>query len=197
MIPTVIETDGRSERAYDIYSRLLKDRIIVIGTEFHDAMANTVIAQLLFLQQEDPKKDIHIYIMSGGGSVTAGLAIYDTIKMMTCDVNTYCMGICASMAAVILASGTKGKRFALPNSSVMIHQPSGGAQGTSIDVGKTYAFMLELRKKLYNNLASDVGKTYEEIFKDCERDNYMTAEEAREYGLIDVVMEHHNPEVKK
>ena len=189
MIPTVIEQDGRGERAYDIYSRLLKDRIIVIGTEFNDSMANIVIAQLLFLQQNDPKKDIHIYIMSGGGSVTAGLAIHDTMKLLSCDVNTYCMGICASMASIILSAGTKGKRFILPNAYTMIHQVSGGASGTASDVQRTINFMFNLKDRLYNILAENVDKSVEQVTKDCDRDYYMSAEESMEYGIVDHILD--------
>lgn len=189
VIPTIIETDGRTERAYDPYSRLLKDRIIMIGTNFDDQMANLVVAQLLLLQAQDPKKDIHIYIQSGGGSVTAGLAIYDTINMLTCDVNTYCMGICASMAAVILSSGTKGKRFILPHAHSMIHQVSGGAQGTSADVERTVKFMWNLEDKLYKILAENVGKDFDTVKEDCQRDYYLDAEATVKYGLVDQVLE--------
>ncbi|MDB4618010.1 ATP-dependent Clp protease proteolytic subunit, partial [bacterium] len=165
-IPTVIESDGRGERAFDIYSRLLKDRIIFIGTGIDDGVANSVIAQMLFLQMQDPKKDIHIYINSPGGSVTAGLAIYDTMQFLTCDVNTYCIGICASMGSVLLTAGTKGKRYALPNSHVMIHQVSGGAQGTAADVERTVEFMYSLKRRLNDVLAHHTGKTAEEVEKD-------------------------------
>ncbi len=189
-IPTVIESDGRGERAFDIYSRLLKDRIIFIGTGIDDGVANSVIAQLLFLQMQDPKKDIHIYINSPGGSVTAGLAIYDTMQFLTCDVNTYCIGICASMGSVLLTAGTKGKRFCLPNSHVMIHQVSGGAQGTAADVERTIGFMFNLKTRLNKILAYHTGKTEEEVEHDADRDNYMSAEVAMEYGLVDKVLEH-------
>ena len=188
-IPTVIESDGRGERAYDIYSRLLKDRIIFIGTGIDDGVANSVIAQMLFLQMQDPKKDIHIYINSPGGSVTAGLAIYDTMQFLTCDVNTYCIGICASMGSVLLTAGTKGKRFALPNSHVMIHQVSGGAQGTAADVERTVEFMYSLKRRLNDVLAHHTGKTAEQVEKDADRDNYMSAEESVAYGLVDKVLE--------
>jgi len=188
-IPTVIESDGRGEKAYDIYSRLLKDRIIFIGTAIDDGVANSVIAQLLFLQMQDPKKDIHVYINSPGGSVTAGLAMYDTMQFLTCDVNTYCIGICASMGSVLLTAGTKGKRFALPNSHVMIHQVSGGAQGTAADVERTVEFMYNLKRRLNNILAHHTGKTAEQVEKDADRDNYMSAETAVEYGLVDKVLE--------
>ena len=188
-IPTVIESDGRGERGYDIYSRLLKDRIIFIGTAIDDHVANAVIAQLLFLQMQDPKKDIHVYINSPGGSVTAGLAMYDTMQFLTCDVNTYCIGICASMGSVLLTAGTKGKRFCLPNSHVMIHQVSGGAQGTASDVERTVEFMYGLKSRLNNILAKHTGKTPKQLEKDADRDNYMSAEEAVAYGLVDKVLE--------
>jgi len=188
-IPTVIEQDGRGERGYDIYSRLLKDRIIFIGTAIDDHVANAVIAQMLFLQMQDPKKDIHIYINSPGGSVTAGLAMYDTMQFLTCDVNTYCIGICASMGAVLLTAGTAGKRFCLPNSHVMIHQVSGGAQGTASDVERTVKFMYGLKGRLNKILAHHTGKTEKQVEKDADRDNYMSAEEATAYGLVDKVLE--------
>ena len=188
-IPTVIESDGRGERAFDIYSRLLKDRIIFIGTGIDDGVANSVIAQMLFLQMQDPKKDIHIYINSPGGSVTAGLAIYDTMQFLTCDVNTYCIGIAASMGAVLLTAGTHGKRFCLPNAHVMIHQVSGGAQGTFSDVERTLGFMHELKKKLNAIISNHPGKTEKQVEKDADRDNYMSAEEATAYGLVDKVLE--------
>lgn len=188
-IPTVIEQDGRGERGYDIYSRLLKDRIIFIGTGIDDNVANAVIAQMLFLQMQDPKKDIHIYINSPGGSVTAGLAIYDTMQFLTCDVNTYCIGICASMGAVLLTAGTEGKRFCLPNSHVMIHQVSGGAQGTAADVERTVGFMYNLKGRLNKILSKHTGKTEKQVEKDADRDNYMSAEEAAKYGLVDKVLE--------
>ncbi len=188
-IPTVIEQDGRGERGYDIYSRLLKDRIIFIGTGIDDNVANAVIAQMLFLQMQDPKKDIHIYINSPGGSVTAGLAMYDTMQFLTCDVNTYCIGICASMGAVLLTAGTEGKRFCLPNSHVMIHQVSGGAQGTASDVERTVEFMYGLKGRLNKILAHHTGKTEKQVEKDADRDNYMSAEEAVKYGLVDKVLE--------
>lgn len=187
-IPTVIEQDGRGERGYDIYSRLLKDRIIFIGTAIDDHVANAVIAQMLFLQMQDPKKDIHIYINSPGGSVTAGLAMYDTMQFLSCDVNTYCIGICASMGAVLLTAGTKGKRFCLPNSHVMIHQVSGGAQGTASDVERTVKFMYGLKGRLNKILSKHTGKTEKQVEKDADRDNYMSAEEATDYGLVDKVL---------
>src|SRR4051794_26104826 len=188
LIPMVVEQTGRGERSYDIYSRLLKDRIIFIGTAIDDHIANLVIAQLLFLQMDDAKKDISIYINSPGGSVTAGLAIYDTMQFMTCDVNTYCIGMAASMGAVLLAAGTHGKRFALPNSDIMIHQVSGGAQGTASDVERTVEFMYKLKKRLIKILAHHSGKTEEKVNVDSDRDYYMTAEEAKEYGLVDEVV---------
>jgi ATP-dependent Clp protease protease subunit len=187
-VPVVIEQDGRGERSFDIYSRLLKDRIIFIGTSIDDYVANSVIAQLLFLQMQDPKKDIHIYINSPGGSVTAGLAMYDTMQFMTCDVNTYCIGIAASMGSVLLTAGTKGKRFCLPNSHVMIHQVSGGASGTASDVERTIGFMFNLKKRLNSILAKHSGHTAEEIERDSDRDNYMAAEQAVEYGLVDKIL---------
>jgi len=189
LIPMVIEQTGRGERSYDIYSRLLKDRIIFIGTAIDDHVANVVIAQLLFLQMEDSKKDISIYINSPGGSVTAGLAIYDTMQFVTCDVNTYCLGMAASMAAVLMAAGTKGKRFALPNSDIMIHQVSGGAQGQASDVERQVDFMFKLKKRLTRILSHHTGKSIEQVALDSDRDNYMTAAEAAEYGLVDHVVE--------
>ncbi len=189
IIPTVIESEGRMERAYDIYSRLLKDRIIFIGTPIDDQVAAVVIAQLLFLQMQDPKKDINIYINSPGGSVTAGLAIYDTMQFVTCDVNTYCIGIAASMGAVLLTAGTKGKRYALPNSHIMIHQVSGGAQGTASDVERTVEFMYRLKRKLNTILAKHTGKPVEQVEKDSDRDYYMTGDEAAAYGLVDKVLD--------
>jgi ATP-dependent Clp protease protease subunit len=188
LVPVVVEQTGRGERSYDIYSRLLKDRIIFIGTSIDDHVANLVIAQLLFLQMEDGKKDISIYINSPGGSVTAGLAIYDTMQFVTCDVNTYCMGIAASMGAVLLAAGTKGKRFALPNSDIMIHQVSGGAQGQASDVERQVEFMFKLKKRLNGILAFHSGKPIEQVANDADRDYYMTAEEAKAYGLVDEVV---------
>lgn len=188
-VPTVIEQDGRGERGYDIYSRLLKDRIIFIQGEVNDFLANSVIAQMLFLQMQDPKKDIHIYINSPGGSVTAGLAMYDTMQFLTCEVNTYCIGICASMGAVLLTAGTKGKRFCLPNSHVMIHQVSGGASGTAADVERTVGFMYNLRGRLNKILAQHTGKSEKKIEADVDRDNYMSAEEAVKYGLVDKMLE--------
>ena len=187
-VPVVVEQTGRGERSYDIYSRLLKDRIIFLGTGVDDMVANSIIAQLLFLQMEDPKKDIHIYINSPGGSVTAGLAIYDTMQFMTCDVNTYCIGMAASMGAVLLAAGARGKRFALPNSDIMIHQVSGGASGTASDVERTVEYMFKLKKRLSRILADHTGKSEEQVKFDSDRDYYMSAEEAKEYGLVDEVV---------
>ena len=189
MVPTVIETDGRVERAYDIYSRLLKDRIIFLSGEVNDTMASIIIAQLLFLQMQDPKKDINIYVNSPGGSVTAGLAIYDTMQFLTCDVCTYSIGLVASMGAVLLAAGTKGKRYALPNSDIMIHQVSGGARGTASDVERTVEYMYSLKRRLNNILSHHTGKSVEQVSKDADRDNYMTAAQAAEYGLVDKVLE--------
>jgi len=188
-VPTVIEKDGRGERAYDIYSRLLKDRIIFLGSDVNDVVANSIIAQLLFLQMQDPQKDIHFYINSPGGSVTAGLAIYDTLKFLSCDVNTYCIGIAASMGAVLLSSGTKGKRYCLPNSHVMIHQVSGGAQGTAADVERTVGFMYNLRERLNKILAENTGQSVKTIVEDVDRDNYMPSDVAKKYGLVDHVLE--------
>ena len=187
-MPYVIESDGRGERSYDIYSRLLKDRIIFLGGEVNDVMASVIIAQLLFLQMQDPKKDINIYINSPGGSVTAGLAIYDTMQFLTCDVCTYSIGLVASMGAVLLAAGTKGKRYALPNSDIMIHQVSGGARGTASDVERTVEYMFNLKKRLNRILAHHTGKSVEQIERDADRDNYMSAAQAAEYGLVDKVL---------
>ena len=187
-MPYVIEQTGRETRSYDIYSRLLVDRIIFIGTPINDTVANVVVAQLLFLQMQDAKKDINIYLNSPGGSVTAGLAIYDTMQFVTCDVNTYCMGIAASMGAVLLCAGTKGKRYALPNSDIMIHQVSGGAQGQASDVERQVEFMYKLKRRLNGILSKHTGKSVEQVEKDADRDYYMTAEEAKEYGLVDEVV---------
>jgi ATP-dependent Clp protease protease subunit len=189
LVPIVVEQTGRGERSYDIYSRLLKDRIIFIGTAIDDHVANLVIAQMLFLQMEDPKKDIHLYINSPGGSVTAGLAIYDTMQFVTCDVNTYCMGLAASMGAVLLCAGTKGKRFALPNSDIMIHQVSGGAHGQASDVERQVEFMFKLKKRLNNIIAHHTGKPVETVERDADRDYYMTSTEAKEYGIVDEVVQ--------
>ncbi|QQY07939.1 MAG: ATP-dependent Clp protease proteolytic subunit [Candidatus Xiphinematobacter sp.] len=188
LVPIVVEQTGRGERSYDIYSRLLKDRIIFIGTPIDDNVANLVIAQMLFLQMEDAKKDISIYINSPGGSVTAGLAIYDTMQFVTCDVTTYCIGISASMGAVLLAAGANGKRYALPNSDIMIHQVSGGAHGQASDVERQVEFMFKLKKRLNRILSYHTGKPEELVEKDVDRDYYMTAQEAKDYGLVDKVI---------
>jgi ATP-dependent Clp protease, protease subunit len=184
----VIEQTGRGERSLDIYSRLLNDRIVFIGTAIDDHVANLVVAQMLFLQMTDPKKDINLYINSPGGSVTAGLAIYDTMQFVTCEVATYCVGIAASMGAVLLAAGTRGKRYALPNSDIMIHQVSGGAQGTASDVERTVEWMFKIKKRLIHILSQHTGKTEEQIGLDSDRDYWMSAEEARGYGLVDEVV---------
>ena len=188
LIPMVVEQTGRGERSYDIYSRLLKDRIVFIGTPMDDHIANLVIAQLLFLQMEDSKKDINIYINSPGGSVTAGLAVYDTMQFLTCDVTTYCLGMAASMAAVLLCAGTKGKRFALPNSDIMIHQVSGGAQGAASDVERQVDYMFKLKKRLIKILSDHTGVPVDKVKDDSDRDYYMTADEAKAYGLVDEVV---------
>lgn len=188
LVPMVIEQTGRGERSYDIYSRLLKDRIVFIGTAIDDHVANLVVAQMLFLQMEDPKRDINLYINSPGGSVTAGLAIYDTMQFVTCDVATYCIGVAASMGAILLTAGTKGKRYALPNSDIMIHQVSGGAQGSASDVERTVEYMFKLKKRLISILAHHTGKTDEQIQADSDRDYWITAQEAKEYGLVDEVV---------
>jgi len=184
----VIEQTGRGERSVDIYSRLLNDRIVFIGTAIDDHVANLVVAQMLFLQMADPKKAINLYINSPGGSVTAGLAIYDTMQFVTCDVATYCVGIAASMGAVLLAAGTRGKRYALPNSDIMIHQVSGGAQGTASDVERTVEWMFKIKKRLIHILSQHTGKTEEQVQLDSDRDYWMSAEEARVYGLVDEVV---------
>lgn len=184
----VVEQTGRGERGYDIYSRLLVDRIVFLGTPVDDMISNVVIAQLLFLQMSDPKKDIHIYINSPGGSVTAGLAIYDTIQFLTCDVNTYCVGQAASMGAVLLAAGTKGKRYALPNARIMIHQPWGGVQGQASDISIQAREILRLKDRLNEILAHHCGKTLETIEKDTDRDRFLSADEAKAYGLVDDVV---------
>jgi ATP-dependent Clp protease, protease subunit len=184
----VIEQTGRGERSVDIYSRLLNDRIVFIGTAIDDHIANLVVAQMLFLQMADPKKAINLYINSPGGSVTAGLAIYDTMQFVTCDVATYCVGIAASMGAVLLAAGTRGKRYALPNSDIMIHQVSGGAQGTASDVERTVEWMFKIKKRLIHILSQHTGKTEEQVQLDSDRDYWMSADEARVYGLVDEVV---------
>lgn len=188
LVPYVVEETGRGERGYDIYSRLLKDRIVFLGTPVDDQVANVIIAQLLFLQMSDPKKDIHLYINSPGGSVTAGLAIYDTMQFLTCDVNTYCIGQAASMGAVLLCGGTKGKRFALPNANIMIHQVLGGAEGQASDVEIRVQYMLRLKQRLNEIISQHTGKDRSTVETDCDRDNYMTADEAKEYGLVDDVV---------
>jgi ATP-dependent Clp protease, protease subunit len=188
LVPMVIEQTGRGERSYDIYSRLLKDRIVFIGTAIDDHVANLVVAQMLFLQMEDPKRDINLYINSPGGSVTAGLAIYDTMQFVTCDVATYCVGIAASMGAVLLTAGTKGKRYALPNSDIMIHQVSGGAQGSASDVERTVEYMFRLKKRLIGILAHHTGKSDEQIQSDSDRDYWISAQQAKDYGLVDEVV---------
>ena len=188
LVPTVIEQTSQGERAFDIYSRLLKDRIVLLGTPIDDAVANLVIAQLLFLQAEDPKKDIELYINSPGGSVTAGLAIYDTMQLISCDVRTYCIGQCASMGAVLLAAGAPGKRFALPNSRIMIHQPWGGAEGTAADIDIQAKEILRLKEMLNGILARHCKQTMKKICKDTERDFFMSADEACDYRLVDKVL---------
>ncbi|WP_436666549.1 ATP-dependent Clp endopeptidase proteolytic subunit ClpP [Latilactobacillus sakei] len=188
LVPTVIEQTSRGERAYDIYSRLLKDRIIMLSGEVNDQMANTIIAQLLFLDAQDSDKDISIYINSPGGSVTAGLAIMDTMNFIKSDVQTIAMGIAASMASVLLSAGTKGKRFALPNSTVLIHQPLGGAQGQQTEIEIAAREILKTRKRLNQILADNSGQSFEKLQADTDRDNYMTAQEAKDYGLIDDIM---------
>ena len=185
LIPYVIEQSPRGERSYDVYSRLLNDRIVFLGDEIDDHVANTVVAQLLHLESADPDKDISLYINSPGGSVTAGLAILDTMNFIKCDVSTICLGECASMAAVLLSAGTKGKRLCLPNSMVLIHQPSGGAQGQQTEIQIVADFMLKTRERLNKILADNTGQSLDTIQRDTERDNYMTAEEALEYGLVD------------
>ena len=191
LIPYVIEQSPRGERSYDIYSRLLNDRIIFLGEQIDDHVANSVVAQLLHLEATDPDKDISLYINSPGGSVTAGLGILDTMNFIKCDVSTICIGECASMAAVLLFSGTKGKRFCLPNSMVLIHQPSGGAQGQQTEIAIVADFMLKTRQRLNKILADNTGQTLETIQLDTERDNYMTAEEAKAYGLVDDIIFRH------
>lgn len=188
LVPYVVEQTSRGERSYDIYSRLLKDRIIFLGEEVNEVTAGLVVAQLLFLESEDPGKDIHLYINSPGGVVTAGLAIYDTMNYIKCDVETICIGLAASMGAFLLAGGTKGKRFALPNAEIMIHQPSGGAKGQATDIQIVADNIQKTKHRLNTILSENTGKPYEVIAADTERDNYMSAEEAKEYGLIDGVI---------
>jgi len=189
LVPYVIEQTSRGERSYDIYSRLLKERIIFLGEEVSDVSASVVVAQLLFLESEDPAKDIHLYINSPGGSVTAGMAIYDTMNYVKCDVSTMCIGMAASMGAFLLSGGTKGKRFALPNAEIMIHQPSGGAQGQATDIKIVADHIIKTRAKLNRILANNTGKPLEVIEIDTERDNYMDAQQALDYGLIDSVVD--------
>ncbi len=188
LVPYVIEQTSRGERSYDIYSRLLKERIIFLGEEVNEVTASLVVAQLLFLESEDPDKDIHLYINSPGGVITAGMAIYDTMKYIKCDVSTICIGMAASMGAFLLAGGTKGKRMALPNAEIMIHQPSGGAQGQATDIEINARHILKIRERLNRIMAENTGKEYEVIAAATERDNWMTAQEAKEYGLIDMVV---------
>lgn len=189
LVPTVIEQTGRGERAYDIYSRLLKDRIIFLSDEVNDTTASLVVAQLLFLEAEDPDKDIHLYINSPGGSVTAGMAIYDTMQYIKPDVSTICIGMAASMGAFLLNAGAKGKRFALPNSEIMIHQPLGGAKGQATDIEIHAKWILKIKERLNKILSERTGQPIEKIQEDTERDNFMSAQEAKEYGLIDEVIE--------
>ena len=189
LVPYVIEQTSRGERTYDIYSRLLKDRIIFLGEEVSDLTANIVVAQLLFLEAEDPGKDISLYINSPGGSVTAGMAIYDTMQYIKCDVSTICVGLAASMGAFLLAGGAKGKRFALPNAEIMIHQPSGGARGQASEIEIAAEQILKTKQKMNEILAANTGQKVDKVREDTDRDNYMTAEEAKEYGIIDAVIE--------
>ena len=191
LVPYVLEQTSRGERTYDIYSRLLKDRIIFLGEEVNDVSANLIVAQLLFLESEDPNKDIHLYINSPGGSVSAGWAIYDTMHYVKCDVSTICMGMAASMGAFLLAGGAKGKRFALPNAEIMIHQPSGGAQGQASDIKIVADKIIDTRRKLNEHLAANTGQPLSVIEVDTERDHYMSAAEAKAYGLIDDVISNH------
>ena len=187
LIPMVIDQSGAGERSYDIYSRLLEDRIIFLTGEINDDVANTIVAQLIYLEGKNPDKDIYLYINSPGGSVSAGLAIYDTINYIKCDVSTICIGLAASMGAFLLSSGTKGKRFALPNSEIMIHQPLGGAQGQASDIEIQAKHIKDIKEKLNNILSANTGKPFKEIAKDTDRDNWMTAEDAKNYGLIDEI----------
>ena len=191
LVPYVIEQTSRGERSYDIYSRLLKDRMIFLGEEVTDVSANIIVAQLLFLEADDPNKDIQLYINSPGGSVTAGMAIYDTMQYIKCDVSTVCIGMAASMGSFLLSGGTKGKRFALPNAEIMIHQPSGGAQGQATEIQIAAEHILRTRQKLNEILAANTGQPLEVIQKDTERDNFMSAQAAKEYGLIDEVIANH------
>lgn len=189
LVPVVIEQTSRGERSFDIYSRLLKERIIFLGEEVNDVSANLVVAQLLFLESEDPSKDISLYINSPGGSISAGMAIYDTMQYIKCDVSTICVGMAASMGAFLLAGGTKGKRKALPNAEILIHQPLGGAQGQATEIEIAARHILKTKERMNRLLAENTGKSYEDLVKDTDRDNWMTAQEAVEYGLIDSVIE--------
>ncbi len=197
LVPYVIEQTSRGERSYDIYSRLLKERIIFLGEEVNEVTASLVVAQLLFLEAEDPEKDIHLYINSPGGSVTAGMAIYDTMQFIKCDVSTICIGMAASMGAFLLSGGAKGKRYALPNAEIMIHQPLGGAQGQATEIEIAAKHILQTKEKLNRIMAQNTGKTIEEISSDTDRDNWKTAEEAKAYGLIDDIFERRSDETKK
>ncbi len=197
LVPIVVESTGRGERAYDIYSRLLKERIVFIGTPIDDTISSLVIAQLLFLESEDPDKDINLYINSPGGSVTSGLAIYDTVQYIRPDVSTICIGMAASMAAVLLAGGAKGKRTALPNARIMIHQPWGGVQGTASDISIQAEEILKTKKRINEILSTHTGRSVEQIQKDTDRDYYLASSEAKDYGLIDVVLTKRSPEGKK
>ncbi|MEA3328960.1 MAG: ATP-dependent Clp endopeptidase proteolytic subunit ClpP [Candidatus Omnitrophota bacterium] len=188
LVPIVIEKTARGERAYDIYSRLLRDRIVFIGSILNDVIANLVIAQILFLQMEDPDKDINIYINSPGGAVTAGLAVYDTLQYVKCEINTFCIGQAASMGAILMAAGTKGKRYTLPHSRIMIHQPWGGVQGAAADISIQAKEILTLRDKIYGILVNHTGQDIKRIKSDCDRDYFMSAQEAKEYGLVDEVI---------
>ncbi len=187
-VPFVLEQTAHGERQYDIYSRLLKDRIVMLGTAIDDSVATVLVAQLLFLQSEDPKKDIDLYINSPGGSVSAGLAIYDTMQMLSCDVRTYCIGQAASMGAVLLAAGVKGKRYALPNSRIMVHQPLGGYEGSAADAEIHVRELLKCKTTLYGILSKHIGKSVEQIMKDSDRDFFMSASEAKDYGIVDTVL---------
>ena len=189
LIPYVVEKTSQGERSYDIYSRLLKDRVVFLSGEVNDDTANAIVAQMLFLEADNPEKDIHFYINSPGGSVTAGMAIYDTMNYVKCDVETTCIGMAASMGAFLLSGGAKGKRFALPNAEIMIHQPLGGTQGQATDMEIEVEHMLRIKKNLISIMAENAGKDYETVLADCERNNWMTAKEALEYGLIDNVVE--------
>ncbi len=188
LVPYVVEQTGKGERSYDIFSRLLKDRIIILGDEINDVTAGLVVAQLIFLEAEDPDKDIQLYINSPGGSISAGMAIYDTMQYVKPDVSTICIGMAASMGSFLLSSGAKGKRFALPNSEIMIHQPLGGMQGQATDMKIHVDRILRIKENLYKIMSSNTGQPYEKITKDCERDNFMSAEEAKAYGLIDDII---------